>query len=409
MARAFLFVLDSFGIGGAPDAASFGDAGANTLGHIVEAASGLGDVPGVRVGPLALPNMNALGLGQAAALAGMGDPLGPATPRAGSFHAAAAEISRGKDTPSGHWEIAGLPVPFEWGYFPRTDPALPPALTDAMIREAGLPGTLANNHASGTDVIARWGEEHLRTGKPSLYTSADSVLQIAAHEEGFGLERLYALCAIARRLVDPLNIGRVIARPFIGEDAKSFQRTGNRRDYAVPPPEPTLLDRVEAAGGRVFGIGKIGDIFAQQGVTASRKASGNEAVFQASLEAIAEARNGDLVFANFVDFDSLYGHRRDAGGYAACLEAFDRRLPEVFARLRDGDMLVLTADHGCDPTWAGTDHTRECVPVLGLSPGARGGGAGLRATFADIGETGAAHLNLKPGRHGTPMREALRA
>lgn len=401
MARAFLFVLDSFGIGHAADAAGFGDQGADTYGHIVQACgTAAGDRKDLRSGPLHVPNMRRLGLDAAHALAA-GTPGGgaPAGPKA--LHGAADEVSKGKDTPSGHWEIAGVPVPFEWGYFPRTVPTFPPDLTRRIIEEAGLPGILGDCHASGTEIIARLGEEHIRTGKPICYTSADSVYQIAAHEEHFGLDRLYALCETARRLVDPYNIGRVIARPFIGETAVTFERTANRRDYAVPPPEPTLLDRVTAAGGRVIAVGKIGDIFAHQGVGEVRKAAGNMALFDATLDAMDDAEDGDLVFTNFVDFDSLYGHRRDVAGYAAALEAFDRRLPEALAKLKPGDLLILTADHGCDPTWQGTDHTRERVPILGTGPGMGAGSVGVRGTFADIGETVIAHLGLAPGPHGT--------
>lgn len=402
MARAFLFVLDSFGIGGGADADRFGDAGSDTLGHIAAAcAAGSGDRAGLRAGPLQLPAMASLGLGTAAAVATGTDPLGSAKPAAGAFYGAAEEVSSGKDTPSGHWEIAAVPVTFDWTYFPQTEPTFPPELTEAIIREGQLRGILGNCHASGTEIIARLGEEHIRSGKPICYTSADSVLQIAAHEQHFGLERLYGLCAVVRRLVDPLNIGRVIARPFVGEDARSFERTANRRDYAVPPPEATLLDRLVADGRKVIGIGKIGDIFAHRGVTETRKGAGNMALFDRTLEAIHDAGEGDLVFANFIDFDSLYGHRRDIAGYAAALEAFDRRLPEAQALLKAGDLLLITADHGCDPTWPGSDHTRERVPVFGMAPGLAGGPIGLRRTFADIGETVAQHLGLKAGRHGT--------
>lgn len=402
MARAFLFVLDSFGIGHAADADRFGDEGADTFGHIAAAcAAGEADRAGLREGPLRLPHMRALGLDAAAAVA-----AGDAVPDGGvydGFFGAADETSSGKDTPSGHWEITGVPVPFEWGYFPETVQTFPAELIDRLIEEAELPGILGNCHASGTEIIARLGEEHIRTGKPICYTSADSVFQIAAHEEHFGLDRLYALCETARRLVDPYKIGRVIARPFVGEDKESFERTANRRDYAVPPPEPTLLDRVEASGGRVIAMGKIGDIFAHQGVTEVHKAAGNMALFDATLSAMEDAREGDLVFANFVDFDTLYGHRRDVAGYAAALEAFDRRLPEALQRLRPGDMLILTADHGCDPTWKGTDHTRERVPVFGTGPGLPRGSVGLRTTYADISETVAAHLGLPAGKHGQPF------
>ncbi len=406
MARAFLFVLDSFGIGHAADAARFGDVGADTYGHIEAAcAAGQADRPGLRQGALTIPHMRALGLDAAAAIAAGRDPAEKT--RLEGFHGAAEERSSGKDTPSGHWEIAGVPVPFEWGYFPETVPTFPKALTERLIAEAGLPGILGDCHASGTEIIARLGEEHIRTGKPICYTSADSVFQIAAHETHFGLERLYALCETARRLVDEYKIGRVIARPFVGESAETFERTARRRDYAVPPPEPTLLDRVEAAGGRVIGIGKIGDIFAHQGVSEVRKAAGNMALFDAALAAMKDAGAGDLVFANFIDFDTDFGHRRDVAGYAAALEAFDRRLPEALAALRTGDLIILTADHGCDPTWPGTDHTRERVPIIGTGPGLRAVSVGLRSSYADIGETIAAHLGLPPGRHGMSFLHRL--
>ena len=405
MARAILIVLDSVGIGGAPDAEAFGDTGSNTLGHIAEqCANGAGDREGLRSGPLRLPNLERLGLGFAAEAACGKRPVGmDFDGDAAAGWACAAEVSSGKDTPSGHWEIAGVPVRFDWGVFPQTIPTFPQSLTDAMIEQAELPGVLANKHASGTEVIAEFGHEHIQSGKPIVYTSADSVVQIAAHEEFFGLDRLYKLCAITRKLVDPLNIGRVIARPFVGMSPDTFERTGNRRDYSVPPPEPTLLDRVEDDDCGVFAVGKIADIFAHRGVTDIRKANGNEAMFDATLQAMKDAANGDLVFANFVDFDQLYGHRRDVPGYAGCLEHFDRRLPELISLLREGDMMILTADHGNDPTWHGTDHTREQVPVLIVGPGLKTGFLGKRDTFADIGETLAEHLGLDAGPHGRSM------
>jgi len=405
MARAFLIILDSVGIGGAPDAEAFGDVGSNTLGHIAAAcANGSGDQSGLRSGPLKMPNMERLGLGFSAKAACGEVPAGFSFDGdAEAGWACAAEVSSGKDTPSGHWEIAGVPVRFEWGVFPHSVPTFPAELTDAMIARGELPGILANKHASGTDVIREFGNEHIQSGKPIVYTSADSVVQIAAHEEFFGLDRLYKLCTITRELVDSMNIGRVIARPFVGKTADTFERTGNRRDYSVPPPEPTLLDRIEDDERGVFAVGKIADIFAHRGVTDIRKANGNEAMFEATLQAMNDAANGDFVFANFVDFDQLYGHRRDVPGYAACLEHFDRRLPELMAQLRDGDMMVLTADHGNDPTWHGTDHTREQVPVLIVGPGLRTGFLGARDTFSDIGETIATHLGLPVGPHGRSM------
>lgn len=409
MARAFVFVLDSFGIGGAADAAEFGDEGANTFAHIAEACrSGLADCSGLRSGPLTVPHMVSLGLGKAAQVAtGYGfEAAGPPL-LTSAFHGAAQEISSGKDTPSGHWEIAALPLRFGWGRFPDTVPAFPPALTQAMIGQGQVPGILGNCHADGMTIIERFGAEHIATGKPICYTSVDSVLQIAAHEEHFGLERLYEFCKVVRSLCDPLKIGRVIARPFVGEEIHTFRRTPNRRDYAVSPPEPTLLDRLTQTGGRVLAVGKIGDIFAHRGVTKLRKAAGNMAMFDQALDAMDEAVDGDFVFANFVDFDTEFGHRRDTAGYAAALEAFDRRVPEALARLKPGDLFLLTADHGNDPTWRGTDHTRERIPVMGLAPGLPGGSVGLRATFADIGETLAEHLGIAPGKYGTSFYKQI--
>ncbi len=402
MARAFLFVLDSVGIGGAADAVDFGDEGANTLGHIAQAcAAGKGDQHGLRSGPLNLPNLEQLGIGLAAQLASGQLPAGFATDiNVQTGWGCAAEQSAGKDTITGHWEMAGVPLQKDWGYFPNSTPAFPQDLLRNMIRLGELPGTLCNGHGSGTGVLDEYGVEHIKSGKPIVYTSADSVIQIAAQEEFFGLERLYNLCAFTRQLVDPLNIGRVIARPFHGKTADGFERTGGRRDYSVPPPEPTLLDRVEDDERSVFAVGKIADIFAHRGVTDVRKANGNDAMFDVTLQAMDDAADGDFVFTNFVDFDQLFGHRRDVPGYAACLEHFDGRLPELSEKLRQGDMMIITADHGNDPTWTGTDHTREQVPVLIVGPGLPAGDLGRRTTFADIGETIAQHLGLPRGNYG---------
>lgn len=403
MPRAILCVLDSFGIGGAADADRFGDAGSDTLGHIAEAcAAGQGDLAGLRSGPLRLPNMDRLGLG-AASLASNGK-AAPGLEFSGEpegLWGYAREVSNGKDTPSGHWEIAGVPVRFDWGYFPDEVPTFPAELIESVLARSDIPGILGDKHASGTVIIEELGEEHVRTGKPIFYTSADSVIQIAAHEEHFGLERLYGLCEITREIADPYNIGRIIARPFIGEDAASFTRTANRRDYSVLPPEATLLDRLTGAGRTVYGIGKISDIFAHQGVGKVLKGAGNDELFDRTLDAMDQAGDGDLIFANYIDFDSLYGHRRDVPGYAAALERLDARLPEMTSRMREGDLLILTADHGCDPTWRGTDHTREHVPIIGTGPDIAGRGIGARETFADIGETVARHLGIAPGPHGT--------
>ncbi len=409
MARAFLFVLDSFGIGGAPDADAYGDLGANTFGHIAAACdASQGDKDGLRAGPLLLPNLARLGLGHAALLASGQMPTGfSSNIQPTGMWGAASETSHGKDTPSGHWEIAGVPVQFDWGYFPDAIPTFPADLIKAICAEAKIDGILGDCHASGTDIIEQYGEEHVATGKPIFYTSSDSVMQIAAHEEAFGLERLYSLCAIARKYLDGYNIGRVIARPFVGTNKSNFERTGNRKDYSVLPPEPTLLDRLKAASRNVIAIGKIGDIYAHQGTTEERKANGNMALFEKTLVAMEDAKDGDLVFTNFVDFDMLFGHRRDVPGYAHALETFDARLPEAMAKMRDGDLMILTADHGCDPTWRGTEHTRERVPILMYSTGIASGTCGIRDTFADIGETIADHLGIAAGPHGNSFMPKL--
>ena len=394
MARAFLLIMDSVGIGGARDAAKFGDEGANTLGHIAaECAAGRADIG--REGVLHLPNLDALGLGAAAREACGALPIGLAG-KAGHY-AVANEVSNGKDTPAGHWELAGVPVPFDWHYFPDTEPCFPPDKIAEFIKRAGLPGILGDKHASGTVIIDELGQEHMRSGKPICYTSADSVFQIAAHEESFELERLLEICQIAAEIFHPMMVGRVIARPFTGTPG-AFQRTPNRRDYAIAPPEPTLCDRVVAAGGRVLAVGKIGDIFAHRGISEVFKGPNDMALVDHTVALMGQARDGDLVFANYVEFDSLYGHRRDVAGYARHLEAFDARLPELLSGLRMGDLLMISADHGNDPTWPGTEHTRERVMVL--IAGIGGAGSLGQVGFVDVGETIAAHLGLAPGRYG---------
>ncbi|MBK1795899.1 phosphopentomutase [Devosia sp. WQ 349] len=401
MPRAIVCVLDSVGIGGAPDAADYGDLGANTLGHIAQwADEGRADQQGLRSGPLRLPNLEAMGIGAAVALStGVAPPGLSAQPKGGRF-GVGRETSKGKDTPSGHWEIAGVPVSFDWGYFPQTIPAFPDDLIAELCARTGVPGILGNKHASGTDVLMELGEEHIRTGMPICYTSVDSVFQIAAHESHFGLNRLYDFCKVAFELTEPLRIGRVIARPFLGENAADFKRTGNRRDFALQPPEPTLLDRNQAAGNHVYAIGKISDIYAGSGVTHKLKGTGIPDLLNKTLDAMEMAADRALIMTNFVDFDSEYGHRRDVAGYAGALELFDSLLPEIISRMRQDDLLVITADHGNDPTWPGTDHTREQVPILVFSPILPPGEIGIRSSFADIGETIAAWLGLSPGPHG---------
>ncbi|WP_020591873.1 phosphopentomutase [Kiloniella laminariae] len=399
MARAFILLLDSFGIGGAPDANIFGDEGADTLGHIArECAADRADKSGLRAGPLTLPVMESLGLGLAARTSTglLPEGFSSTLPPPNSLFGCASEISNGKDTPSGHWEIAGVPVAFDWGYFPNKRPCFDQKLISDIIAKAKLPGILGNCHASGTEIIQEFGTEHVASGKPILYTSADSVIQVAAHETSFGLERLLDLCLIIRELVDELNIGRVIARPFVGDDSKTFTRTGNRRDFSVLPPAPTLLDHVKAAGREMIAIGKIGDIYAHQGPTQVIKASGHDQLFEKTMVQIRSAPEGSLTFTNFVDFDSLYGHRRDVIGYAAALEDFDRKLATLLPELKKGDLVILTADHGCDPTWTGSDHTRENIPILAFGPGLPTGNIGKRNTFADIGQSVAKFLDVPP-------------
>ncbi|OGT58317.1 MAG: phosphopentomutase [Gammaproteobacteria bacterium RIFCSPHIGHO2_12_FULL_42_10] len=402
MPRAFIIMLDSFGIGATKDADQYGDQGADTLRHIAEVCmQGSADQVGLRQGPLNLPNLTRLGLNAAAKISqGEFIPGLLETIEIEGAYGCAEEMSHGKDTPSGHWEMAGVPVLFEWGYFSTDAPCFPQSLLDALMKDAHLPGVLGNKHASGTVIIEELGEAHQKTGKPIVYTSADSVFQIAAHEESFGLDRLYQTCEIARKLVDPYRIGRVIARPFLGIPGH-YRRTGNRHDYSVPPPAETLLDIIKARGGEVIAIGKVTDIYANRGISKTIKADGNEALFAAFLKEASSAPDHSLTFVNLVDFDMLYGHRRDVTGYARALEVFDQALPSFEALLKPGDIAVITADHGCDPTWHGSDHTRENVPVIAFGPDIKAGPIGKRKTFADMGQTIAKQLGLKPLNYGT--------
>lgn len=406
MKRAFIMVLDSFGIGSSKDADKFGDEGSDTLGHIAEACFE-GRANEGREGPLHLPNLTKLGLGKAAELSTGRFPPGldPNAEIIGAY-AYASELSSGKDTPSGHWEIAGVPVLFDWGYFSDKENSFPQELLDILVKRADLPGYLGNCHSSGTVILDQLGEEHMKSGKPIFYTSADSVFQIACHEETFGLDRLYELCEIAREELTNggYNIGRVIARPFVGDKAGNFERTGNRHDLAVEPPAPTMLKKlVDEKGGEVISVGKIADIYAEQGITQKVKATGLDALFNATIEQMKKAPDTSIVFTNFVDFDSTWGHRRDIAGYAGGLEFFDRRLPELMELVKEGDILILTADHGCDPSWKGTEHTREHIPILIYGPNVKPGSLGYRTTFADIGQTIAKYFGLSSMDYGKSM------
>ncbi|MEL6115190.1 phosphopentomutase [Photobacterium sp. SP02] len=402
MKRAIILVLDSFGLGATEDAVKFGDVGSNTMGHIAKAcAEGRADNAD-RSGLLNLPNLTRLGLGKAAEESCGEFPQGldPVAEITGAY-GHAAEISSGKDTPSGHWEIAGVPVLFDWGYFSDTSNSFPQELLDRIVERAQLPGYLGNCHASGTQVLDDLGEEHMKTGKPIFYTSADSVFQIACHEETYGLDNLMTLCEIVREELEDYNIGRVIARPFIGAGKGQFERTGNRRDLSLEPPSATVLQKlVEEKQGEVVSVGKIADIYAHCGITQKVKATGLEALFDATLAQMEKAGDNTIVFTNFVDFDSAYGHRRDVAGYAAALEYFDRRLPELLSQLQEDDVLIITADHGCDPTWPGTDHTREHIPVLVSGPKIPAGSLGRRDTFADIGQSLASYFGTSAMDYG---------
>jgi phosphopentomutase len=382
-----IVVLDSAGIGGAPDAAAFGDEGTATLPHIAEA-----------VGGLRLPNLAELGLGNVVAIEG----VAPAAEPRGAF-GAMVERSPGKDTTTGHWEIAGIILDKP---FPTYPDGFPPEVIEEFERRAGVE-TLGNVAASGTEIIERLGAEHMATGKPIVYTSADSVFQIAAHVDVIPLERLYELCEIARGVMrGGHEVGRVIARPFRGEPG-SFERTPDRHDFSVLPPRDTLLDKIAAAGLEVRGVGKISDIFGGRGITSSRPTRSNDDGITAVIAEVGAISRG-LVFCNLVDFDQSFGHRNDPKGYAEALADFDRRLPEILEALGDDDVLAITADHGNDPTTSSTDHSRERVPLLVCGGRVREGvDLGERATFADLGATAAALLGVEPLEVGEDFSAAL--
>ncbi len=393
MGRAIILMMDSFGIGGAPDAAKFNNQGADTFGHIAEAFP-----------TLKIPNLCGLGLCQAAELATGNKPKLETQEESKlglpSAYGCMKEISADKDTVSGHWELAGLPNLKGWGHFPPNYPSFPDDLIANICQEAGLKGILGNKAASGTVIIQELGEEHIASGKPIFYTSADSNMQIAAHQEHFGLERLYELCRVAYKYVQPYNIGRIIARPFIGEKAGEFTRTKFRRDYTAQPFGPTLLDQLKTAGKEVVAIGAINDIYAHRGITQEIHGAGLEELWNLTLEAMQSTPDGSLIFTNFEDFDMLWGHRRNVKGYAEGLEYFDSRLPEILPHLRDDDILFITADHGNDPTYEGTDHTREQVPILMFGKKVEARCLGQRQTYADLGQSIAAYLGIAPLTYG---------
>ncbi|PCI62841.1 MAG: phosphopentomutase [Gammaproteobacteria bacterium] len=403
MARAIILVLDSFGIGAAPDAADFDDIGANTFLHIAQ------KYQEIKQQKINLPQLAKLGL-----IAATEQASSCTVPHAGGIatkgaYSYAAEISTGKDTPSGHWEMMGVPVLFDWGYFNNKAKSFDDELVAHINKATGFTGMLANCHGSGTDIINQFAAQHISSGLPICYTSADSVFQVAAHEEHFGLDNLTQYCETVRALLSELdlNIGRVIARPFIGNENEGFVRTGNRRDYSVLPPAPTVLDKISAAGGQVISVGKIADIFAHQGITVKTKATGIDALVDATLEHIKSAADNSLIFTNLVNFDQDFGHRRDPIGYAEALQSFDQRLPEIYQQMQDDDILFLIADHGCDPTWHGNDHTREYVPLLAYHHNIASVNLGERTTFADLGQTIAELFKVEKMAYGQSFLSEL--
>ena len=364
--RFVILVADSAGCGALPDAREYGDEGSDTIGNTSRAAGGL-----------SVPALRAMGLGHLTSVQGV-----PPEPAPRSFFGRMAERSHGKDTITGHWEMMGIVLSEGLALFPR---GFPPEIVEPFLRETGAPGILGNKAASGTEIIRELGEEHQRTGKPIVYTSADSVFQIAAHEETVPLEKLYAWCLVARRQLDPWRVARVIARPFVGRPG-AYTRTYNRKDFSIAAPAPSVLERLVERGVNVVGVGKIGDIFDHRGLTEEVHTSGNADGLRRT-ERLLESLESGLLFVNLVDFDALYGHRNDPVGYARALEELDRALPRLLERLRPGDLLALTADHGCDPTTPSTDHSREYVPLLVVGPGRGGGSLGVRESFADLGAT----------------------
>ena len=420
MTRAIIIVLDGFGVGYSSDAINFDDVGANTFINI--ARRYFNETNNV----IQLPNLGKLGLhalSKEACCTSIWQTLSnelthkgkcindfDVKPQQGAF-GYMNEISTGKDTPSGHWEMAGVPVLFDWDYFSSQGNSFSEELIAAINNETGVTGMLGNCHASGVDIINALGHEHIKTGLPICYTSADSVFQVAAHEKHFGLDNLYRYCEQVRALLSKsnLNIGRVIARPFIGAEqgVNCFSRTGNRRDYSVLPPEATVLDKITQADGNVISVGKIADIFSHQGISTSTKAIGIDALVDATINHLESAKDKSLIFTNLVNFDQDYGHRRDAIGYAQALESFDQRLPEIFAQMNEDDMLFLTADHGCDPTWPGSDHSREYVPLLCYHHNIASVNLGKRATFADLGQTLSAFFKVEKMPYGSSFLSKL--
>tara|TARA_X000001036_G_scaffold439790_1_gene492345 strand:+ start:1737 stop:2951 length:1215 start_codon:yes stop_codon:yes gene_type:complete len=390
--RGIWIVMDAVGIGGAPDANLFGDLGADTFGNIVKAcATGMANVG--RQGNLDVPNLASLGIYAAHEEANSNTENLTTIKSKNQSYAAATEISRGKDTPSGHWELAGVPVNWDWKYFQDKENSLPSDGLKKIIKVTGLSGILGNCRASGTEIIKEFGDQHVSTLNPIFYTSADSVVQIACHEEHFGLEKLYHLCQVSAEEFHPMMVGRVIARPFLGDSSSGFYRTNNRKDYTISPPKPTICEHLINDGRICHGIGKISDIFANKGISTSISGMDDDRLFDEMLNLIVHVNDGDLIFANFVEFDSVYGHRRDVVGFALALERFDKKIGKLLRVIKPNDFLIITADHGNDPTFRGSDHTRERVPVLMRGNYAKKGNHG-KVFFSDVGATMASYLGI---------------
>lgn len=384
MKRVIWLVMDSFGIGNASDAKDFNDEGADTFGHITQNYK------------LNIPNLCSLGVLNAYEL-NNNKTLELANENIvleDAFYGAAKEKSLGKDTLSGHWEMSGTLMDVALKFYEDTIPAFPQELLDEIIEEASLKGTICNRHASGIEAIDTFAKEHIESGKPIFYTSADSVIQIAVHEEHFGLENLYRVCEIVREITKPLGVGRVIARPFLGNEKDGYERTKNRKDYSIRPSGKSVLEIALENQKEVVGIGKIYDIFGGHGVGKKALAYKIDGLANETLNQMNELKTDGIIYTNFVDFDMEYGHRRDTIGYAKALEEFDIKLKEIIENLQKDDLLILTADHGCDPTYKGTDHTRENVPVFGMIKNRKIGSIGIRETFADMGATIAQHLEI---------------
>jgi len=390
--RGIWIVMDALGIGGAPDADHFGDKGADTLGSIARAcASGVANRD--RQGELKIPNLKKLGIFAAHEEANSNKYTGDTEKNFDASFASATEISKGKDTPSGHWELAGVPVDWDWKYFVNKEKSFPEDVIRQILEASKLTGILGNCHASGTQIIKEFGEKHIMTLDPIFYTSSDSVVQIACHEKYFGLQRLYKLCQEAAKVFHPMMVGRIIARPFVGNCRDSFCRTNNRKDYTISPPKPTICEYVVKSGRACHSIGKISDIFANKGISTSISGMSDDKLFEAMLKVIERSQNGDLIFANFVEFDSLFGHRRDVSGFALALERFDKNVGKLLKLVNPEDFLIITADHGNDPTFKGSDHTRERVPVLMSGNYAQRGNHG-KVFFSDVGSTMASYLGI---------------